>query len=77
MSVGIADAARYLRGQFAAHRNAPRINLLWRGCEHLGDGLVRELEMKHAIVRRLAEEGKRGQSRDPNHAMCRVCASYM
>ena len=53
----------YLRGQFAAHRNSPEINLLWAECPHLGAGLVHELEAKHDIVRRLAKEGKHGRTR--------------
>ena len=58
------DAFRlYLRGQFAAHRNAPEINMLWAECPHLGAGLAHELEAKHEIVRRLASEGKHGRTR--------------
>lgn len=53
----------YLRGQFAAHRNSPKVNLLWAECPHLGSGLVRELEAKWHIVRRLAQEGKHGRTR--------------
>ena len=53
----------YLRGQFAAHRNTREINMLWAECPHLGDGLARELEAKHEIVRRLAAEGKHGRTR--------------
>ncbi len=53
----------YLRGQFAAHRNLPWINVLWAECPHLGSGLVQELEVKHEIVRRLAREGKHGRTR--------------
>jgi len=53
----------YLRGQFAAHKNSPQVNLLWAECPHLGSGLVRELEVKHEIVRRLAKEGKHGRTR--------------
>ena len=58
------DAFRlYLRGQFAAHRNEDWINRLWAQCPHLGAGLVRELESKAHIVRRLAAEGKHGRTR--------------
>jgi hypothetical protein len=32
----------YLRGQFAAHRNAPHVHGVWTRCPHLGRGLVRE-----------------------------------
>jgi hypothetical protein len=53
----------YLRGQFAAHRNAAKVNTLWTQCPHLGSGLVRELEAKREIVRKMAEEGKRGRTR--------------
>jgi len=53
----------YLRGQFCAHRNAPEVNGLWAQCPHLGSGLVRELETKHAIVRKLQQEGKGGRTR--------------
>ena len=53
----------YLRGQFAAHRNTPKINRLWSECPHLGSGLVKELETKLNIVRRLAAEGKHGRTR--------------
>lgn len=53
----------YLRGQFAAHRNSAKVNLLWAECPHLGSGLVRELEAKWHIVRRLAQEGKHGRTR--------------
>ena len=28
----------YLRGQFAAHRNSPKVNRLWAECPHLGSG---------------------------------------
>ena len=28
----------YLRGQFAAHRNSPKVNMLWAECPHLGSG---------------------------------------
>ena len=50
----------YLRGQFAAHRNAPTINKLWAQCPHLGRDLMRELDAKHQIVKKMAREGKRG-----------------
>lgn len=53
----------YLRGQFCAHRNTPRINQLWVGCPHLASGLVHELEAKWKIIQRLAAEGKRGRTR--------------
>jgi hypothetical protein len=53
----------YLRGQFAAHRNAPHVNSLWTRCPHLGRGLIRELEAKQKILRRLAQEGRRGRTR--------------
>ena len=53
----------YLRGQFAAHRNSAKVNMLWSECPHLGSGLVKELEAKLQIVRRLASEGKRGRTR--------------
>jgi len=53
----------YLRGQFAAHRNSPQINLLWAECPHLGVGLVQELEAKHDIAQRLVKEGKNGRTR--------------
>ena len=53
----------YLRGQFAAHSNVKRVNMLWAECPHLGSGLIRELEAKHQIVKRLAKEGKRGRTR--------------
>ena len=33
----------YLRGQFAAHRNSRKVNMLWAECPHLGANLVREL----------------------------------
>lgn len=42
---------------------ALQVNLLWAECPHLGSGLVRELEAKVQIVRRLAAEGKRGRTR--------------
>lgn len=53
----------YLRGQFCAHRNTPRVNQLWVGCPHLASGLVHELETKWRIIQRLAAEGKRGRTR--------------
>ena len=53
----------YLRGQFCAHRNTPRVNQLWVGCPHLASGLVHELETKWKIIQRLAAEGKRGRTR--------------
>ena len=53
----------YLRGQFACHLNSPKVNLLWAQCPHLGSGLVKELETKLQIVRRLAAEGKHGRTR--------------
>jgi len=53
----------YLRGQFAAHRNSPKVNRLWAECPHLGSGLVKELETKLQIVRHLASEGKHGRTR--------------
>ena len=40
-----------------------QVNILWSQCEHLGAGLMRELEVKHNIVRRLAREGKHGRTR--------------
>ena len=48
----------YLRGQFACHLNSPKVNLLWAQCPHLGSGLVKELETKLQIVRRLAAAGQ-------------------
>lgn len=53
----------YLRGQFAAHRNLPWINVLWAECPHLGSGLIEELEAKHEIFRKLAYEGKHARTR--------------
>ena len=37
--------------------------MLWAECPHLGSGLVAELEAKHAIVKKLAREGKHGRTR--------------
>ena len=53
----------YLRGQLTAHKNAPSINMLWSQCPHLGSGLVKELEAKHQIMRKLQREGKHGRTR--------------
>mmetsp|Transcript_14807 Transcript_14807/g.36937 ORF Transcript_14807/g.36937 Transcript_14807/m.36937 type:complete len:288 (-) Transcript_14807:175-1038(-) len=53
----------YLRGQFAAHQNREDLNLLWTKCEHLGSGLLSELEYKYRVVRALAKQGKRGRTR--------------
>ena len=53
----------YLRGQFAVHRNTPRVNRIWMACKHLSHGLESELMTKHAIVRKLAQQRKRGRTR--------------
>ena len=42
----------YLRGQFTAHRNTPRINTLYTACPFLGAGLLQELQLKRALLER-------------------------
>jgi hypothetical protein len=42
VTYGFGDQKRlYLRGQFTLHKNTPKINQLWRGCEYLADLDVR------------------------------------
>ena len=56
-SFGDADAL-YLRGQWTVHQNLPNVNTIWKGCEHLGAGLMREVAQKVAWVRRNEAAGR-------------------
>ena len=48
----------YMRGQFAAHRNTRKVSSLWMSCDFLNEGLLHELQVKHAQVERAKEAGQ-------------------
>lgn len=56
-SFGDTEAV-YLRGQWTVHRNTPGVNRLWRQCSHLSDGLLHELSLKVAHLRKMEAAGK-------------------
>ena len=48
-----------MRGQFAAHKNTPLVNLLWTACDFLGTGLLHELQTKQAQFEKAKEAGEK------------------